>query len=97
VKIIKADGLLGSADRSNALGWPEYSPCDYGGESDLWDESWTLEDINDPNFGVVISAKATNSTYSYQASVYDIRITVYYTDRLDETRPTPTFLPSIYI
>ena len=50
----------------------------YGGSADLWNTTWTAADINNANFGVVLSA--TNaSTNARTASVDYMRITVTYT------------------
>jgi hypothetical protein len=37
----------------------------YGGSSDLWGETWTAADINDADFGVVISAKSVAISLAY--------------------------------
>ena len=79
VKIVKADSTLGSTNKAyiNDL-WPNTDAYkSYGSSSDLWDETWTAENINDVDFGVVLSAINTIST---TFSVDHIRITVYYTE-----------------
>lgn len=47
----------------------------YGGSEDLWDEAWTLTDINSAGFGVALSAHITGSN---RAMVDWIGVTVYY-------------------
>jgi hypothetical protein len=80
IKLVKG-GVIVGADRSNDLDWPTtYTYISYGGASDLWGENWTPADINNTNFGMVISI--INSTHLDQFSmgwVDHIRMTVYYT------------------
>jgi hypothetical protein len=60
VYIVKADGTLGTENKKLAGSWPSveayvtYPASAY--TTDLWSESWTAENINDINFGVVIAA-----------------------------------------
>lgn len=57
IKIVKSDGSIGTTNKSAGASWPTsdaYST--YGGPSDLWGETWTAEDINNANFGCVLSA-----------------------------------------
>ena len=73
VHIVKADDSIGEENKDDG-NWPssdEYNS--YGNSTDLWSEEWTAENINDENFGVVISAyqydfshflKATNFGFS---------------------------------
>ena len=63
-----------------------YSIPSTGGESDLWEDTWTSDDINDSTFGVVMSM--TNSSVSNVLSVDHIRITVYY---INPFHPLPSF------
>src|SRR5574343_1720751 len=82
VKIIKADGTIGTTNRADTT--TKWGTSDayatHGSNSDLWGETWTSADINDADFGVAISAKivvpnkANNTIY-----IDHIRITVYYT------------------
>ena len=57
VKLVKAGTIVGNdyADRN-----AEYPTSDtavsYGSSVDLWGETWTPADLNDPDFGVAISA-----------------------------------------
>ena len=75
VKIIKSDGTLGTQNKavggSSFPSNPTY--ISYGSSSDLWGETWTAEDINDVDFGTVISAIGAGN-----ANVDHIRITVTY-------------------
>lgn len=63
VYIIKSDGTLGSENKADtANNWPLTDTYkSYGGSTDLWSESWAYTDINDTDFGVVISAKDTTT------------------------------------
>ena len=77
VKIIKADGSIGSENKADTVNrWPFSDTYKaYGGATDLWSETWTPEDINDTDFGVVLSTIGGFTA----ADVDHIRITVYYT------------------
>jgi len=76
-QIVKG-GVVGSANKSIASVWPTsdaYST--YGGNSDLWDETWTPADINASDFGFAFSSTQGNSSIN-NSYVDHIRITVYY-------------------
>jgi hypothetical protein len=79
VQIIKADGTLGTTNKADTTTeWTTTEAYkDYGSSSDLWDESWTAENINDVDFGVSFAAIGGLNTSG--AYVDHIRITVYYT------------------
>jgi hypothetical protein len=79
VKIVKG-GAVGSTNEASGGFWPA-SDTDtyqtYGNSSYKWGETWTAADINNANFGVVISASSGGTKTNL--FVDDIRITVYYT------------------
>lgn len=79
IKIVKADGTIGSTNKatSTQLGATPGAYITYGGSSDLWGETWTASDINDADFGVVGSW--TSATNTSAISVDDYRITIAYT------------------
>lgn len=52
----------------------------YGGVADLWGTTWTAEEINDANFGLVIQAANLDFLAARTAYVDHMRITVYYTE-----------------
>lgn len=60
IKIIKSDGSIGSTNLAES-NWLYSSDSNnyeiYGGENNLWGETWTANNINDSNFGIVLSAK----------------------------------------
>jgi hypothetical protein len=86
IKIVK-DGVISGDDKSTNATIPATDTyISYGGESDLWGLSFTSEDINNSDFGVVFSGK--NSASVHFISVDHIRITVYYTKNKS---PFPTF------
>jgi len=74
VKIIKADGSLGTTNKAKiGENWPtEDTYVSYGGSDDLWGESWTPADINNVNFGVVLAERTIDTTDSdiYNSSYY---------------------------
>jgi hypothetical protein len=58
----------------------------YGAANDLWGTTWTAADINDPSFGVSVSAQHDTSGLATDARIDNITITVSYTP--DTTAPT---------
>jgi len=86
IKIVKSDGTIGTTNKSTGAGWSTTEAyVSFGGESDLWGETWTYTDINDTDFGVVLSLvidSGGNGPPGYVSSVDHIRITVYYTSAL---------------
>ena len=78
VNIVKMNGSIGATNKALAPTWSlSNTYSSYGNSSDLWGETWAATDINDTNFGVVISAVADG--ISPTASIDYIRITVSYT------------------
>ena len=76
VKIVKSDGIIGVVNKALAGNWTitdAYYP--YGASSDLWGETWSASDINDIDFGVVLSGYRSGCNLL----VDHIRVTVYYT------------------
>ena len=79
VKIVKADGNLGSENKSQETALPNAATyVTFGSPTDLWSETWTAENINDIDFGVVLSTD-TVEDQSGNANVDHIKITVHYT------------------
>ena len=79
VSIVKSDGSVGTTNKASGSNWPtSQTYATYGTSSDLWDETWAYTDINDTDFGVVLSATVTDSFDGYQADVDTVRITVTY-------------------
>ncbi|KKK97845.1 hypothetical protein LCGC14_2648690, partial [marine sediment metagenome] len=76
VKIVKSDGTLGSENKALVPGWSSTEAYfSYGDSSDLWGESWTTSDINDTDFGVVLSAKqSTKITHYLKATNFGFSI-----------------------
>lgn len=82
VRIVKSDGSIGTTDKADtATDWPTTDTYKtYGGSSDLWGETWTATDINDVDFGVVLSATLTVASESSCIALVDhVRITIDYT------------------
>ena len=78
VRLIKG-GLIRSVDRARADSWdPAYSAVEYGGPTDLWGESWTAADVNDPTFGAALQTHYTFFSGNNDAGVDSISITVDY-------------------
>jgi len=83
VKIVKSDGSLGTENKADTdRNWETgYSYIPYGSSTDLWSESWESGDINDADFGVVISTQCVGGGPTPMTTYIEhIRITVYYTE-----------------
>ena len=95
IKIVKADGTIGTTNKADTVThWPTTDTYkSYGSSSDLWGETWTAENINDVDFGAVLSAYLKSGVGSQgnpgEAYVDHIRITVYYT--------VPTAAAQVYV
>lgn len=77
VKIVKADGSIGSTNKALGTTWPTSDTTfSYGGSQDLWGETWAYTDINDSDFGVVLSVSLPMGE---TASVDYVKIIVNYT------------------
>lgn len=83
IKIVKADGTLGTLNKSTGANLPATEGyVSYGNDHNLWGENWLPADINDADFGVVLSTLGIGVS-----SIDHIRITVYY----GVIGPFPTF------
>ena len=94
VYIVKG-GVVGAQNMDSTImgSWTDGSPS-WGGTTNLWGESWTANDINNGNFGFVVSVgvsgDGTNPSYAY---LDGMTLTVYYTvpsgDLQYSDNPTP--------
>lgn len=87
VKIVLANGTIGSVNEGKiGTNWPAVDTyVSYGNSTYLWGETWTAEDINDIDFGVVLSATYRLEDEVFYGNVDDIRMTVYYTEGVTNT------------
>lgn len=91
IKLIKADGSIGSENKATLAPWgetPNPGYTVYGGPGDLWGEKWTPARINDSDFGFTlqvghIGESHTNINFSnfsfnvpYQANITGIQVEV---------------------
>lgn len=68
-------GVIVGTDHSLGGAWPAVSSVvSYGGPGDLWGQTWTVADINNANFGVVISAHDSMSGALAQVDSFAITI-----------------------
>lgn len=62
VRLVRA-GTVETTDKASATVWgTTYAYASYGGAADLWGAAWTVSDINDANFGAVLSCPVTGGT-----------------------------------
>jgi hypothetical protein len=79
VSLIK-DGLMTVANKASAADWgTSFGTASYGSASDLWEASWTPDDINANDFGVALSAYNQSGYSNRTATVDYMQITVTYT------------------
>jgi hypothetical protein len=74
------DGVMGTADRSLSDPWtgPELVNAEYGGPTDLWQESFTAADVNADGFGVAVNAIYPEPAGNGRAYVDIVYVTVHY-------------------
>jgi len=79
VSLVKNGAIVGS-NAASATGWPySLTEATYGSASSLWGETWTPADINNANFGVVLSAVNEYTVNPRSLNVDYMQITVDYT------------------
>jgi hypothetical protein len=82
VSLVKGGLIVGNNNADTTTAWPEiiFGTATYGSPTDLWGTTWTSQDINSVDFGVVLAAQRQNFGNSHRdASVDYMQITVYYT------------------
>ncbi|MGD0709595.1 MAG: hypothetical protein ABR968_00280 [Bacteroidales bacterium] len=79
VRIIKG-GTIGGDEKAFSSSWEKQgNPVVYGGNNDLWGETWTPADINSDNFGIALSAERQgNGGGSMSAEIDYIKINIIY-------------------
>ena len=85
IKLVKAGSYVGdNKARESSVYWPTSDAyVTWGGETDLWGTTWSVDEINNSGFGVGISG-VFSPVYS-TASIDHIRITVYYSSAITLT------------
>lgn len=90
VKLIKNWIVNDDYNPANSTLWTTwYTTIPYWSPTTLWWATWTPEDINNSNFGVVLAAKS-NANCTGTVDVDTINVTVHYT--IPETTMPPTCL-----
>ncbi len=107
VSIVKADDSVGAENKADTVtNYPISDPntyVSYGANNNLWSEAWEYSDINNSNFGMVITSEDSGGPFgNARPSVDHIRITVYYTsavitDMIAITKGTNSFLNDIIL
>lgn len=78
VKLALDQELL-SSERAQPPVWTqELQWVSYGGEADLWGQSWTAEQLNAEGFGVAIALLYTQTAGNTRAYIDQVRVTVHY-------------------
>jgi len=87
VRLVASNGTIVGENKAILINVANWSKSDtdtytsYGGSSDLWGVSWSDTDINNANFGVVISADIRQQGGPPAVAFIDhFRIKVYYTE-----------------
>ena len=77
VKLVDATGSVvgdNNADLVNFWSTDADQTITYGGSNDLWGSSWSAENINDSDFGIVLQATATPDTEYLKATNFGFSI-----------------------
>lgn len=73
------DGTVVGSNKSDGAVWPVTDTIKtYGGASDLWGTIWTADDINDPDFGLMIQVFLANFSGAPIAQIDHIQLNVAY-------------------
>ncbi len=89
IKLRTSSGQKGD-DKATGTSWGTDYGDDYdiyGGSSDLWGTTWTVEEINSEGFGVDLSAYNDNNYFVRDAYVDHVYIKVYYTSPSSDPEP----------
>lgn len=78
VKIVKSDASIGAENKGDTVNaWSSTEAYySYGGAADLWSEAWTPADINDVDFGVVLSIYGGFGTESHYLKATNFGFTI---------------------
>ncbi len=87
VRLLTAAGAAGVSNKASAVYWPGGSAniaiATYGSSSDLWGNTWAPADINDVDFGAMLTVSSNPAGGSGRKPFVDfMRLTVYYTDAI---------------
>lgn len=79
IRIVKGGSIKSTVDKSTGAKWPTVDTVThFGGEGDLWGQSWTTSDINASGFGVAISPLVKGIGGARKAQVDEIEVTVFW-------------------
>jgi hypothetical protein len=81
VSLVKAGTITGENKAATGTDWPSgsFGTATYGGAAQLWGTTWSADQINASDFGVVLSATNPNTSVIRTATVDYMQITVTYT------------------
>jgi hypothetical protein len=78
IRIVK-NAIIGSAERSTGIAYPAADAYQsYGGNTDLWGETWTHKQISSASFGVAIAAQRNATGAATAGRIDHIRVTIHY-------------------
>ena len=87
IYLLKNSIISGDNNADTTTYWPTTEiAASYGSTSSLWGTTWSADQINSSNFGVILSVDNNNSSHSRTASVDYVKITITY-----KTAQTITF------
>lgn len=79
VRIVKGGSIQATGDKATGGKWPTVDTVKhYGGEGDLWGNSWTTSEINNSGFGVAISPTIKAVGGVRKAQVDEIELVVFW-------------------
>jgi hypothetical protein len=78
VRLVSAGGPVGG-NRARGTTWAGIATdVQYGGPSDLWGRAWTVEEVNDPSFGVALAVRYEMTAGNDHARVDSVQMAVSY-------------------
>lgn len=91
VSLVKNNSVVGQNKAATAINWPTSdATASYGGTSDLWGTTWTPAEVNNANFGVVLSVGRTSGG-DETARVDHITVAVEYTTPVQSVKNPDLF------
>lgn len=79
IRIVKGGTIQATGDKSTGLKWPTTATvAHFGGEGDLWSNTWTPADVNSSNFGVALSPQLKGTFGARKAEVDEVEVVVFW-------------------
>ena len=87
VRLVRGGTLLGLDHASNAPWTLTDATVSYGHQADTWGVALTGSDVDDPTFGLGITAQLASGGHNTRARIDQVRLTIYFHDDCDDHDP----------